>query len=321
MASRTGGETKALLIYHNHRAVLEELSDNARGKLMMALLDYSETGALPAFTGPLRMAFVVLREDVDRSSRRWEEECRRRSEAGKKSAALRAAKNYDQNVSCERDFSPEEAEERETAACSAASDAAGARAAVLSGAEEQAAECCGVAQCSTAFNGVEQCSTEFNGVEQCSTAFNGVEARSAVSTNKNQNQYQNKNKNVKENTLARSAGAAGVRAGEFEQFWSAYPRKVGKLAARRAFERADATLEQMLEALARQRADPLWSRENGRYIPYPAAWLEQGRWADEPAEVERGYLRHGAPLGPEMQALVLRSIARMDEKEQLTTDS
>lgn len=80
-------------------------------------------------------------------------------------------------------------------------------------------------------------------------------------------------------------------AGGFEAFWSAYPRKVGKDAARKAFERRKpdaALLTQMLAAILAQAASEQWRKEGGQFIPYPATWLNEGRWQDEegPAEVD-----------------------------------
>ena len=77
----------------------------------------------------------------------------------------------------------------------------------------------------------------------------------------------------------------------FAKFWKAYPRKVAKIAARRTFERivrsekanAEALVETMCRALAKQRTSDEWQREDGRYIPYPATWLNAGRWEDESA--------------------------------------
>ena len=74
----------------------------------------------------------------------------------------------------------------------------------------------------------------------------------------------------------------------FDRFWSEYPKKVGKIAARKAFERASrvAALETLLTAIRRQKCGSQWSRENGRYIPNPATWLNQGRWEDEEGRLE-----------------------------------
>ena len=64
----------------------------------------------------------------------------------------------------------------------------------------------------------------------------------------------------------------------FDQFWAAYPRKVGKGAARAAYLKAmrKTDLGTMLDALAKARwpADP-------KFIPHPATWLHAERWDDE----------------------------------------
>jgi len=65
---------------------------------------------------------------------------------------------------------------------------------------------------------------------------------------------------------------------DFEAFWRAYPRKVGKLAAERAYGKARklATAEELLAGVARYRKPSYadWC--------HPTTWLNQGRWLDEP---------------------------------------
>lgn len=71
----------------------------------------------------------------------------------------------------------------------------------------------------------------------------------------------------------------------FDRFWQAYPRRVAKGAARKAWEklRPDRQLtERILAAVERDKATDQWQRENGRFIPHPATWLNQQRWEDEP---------------------------------------
>ena len=70
---------------------------------------------------------------------------------------------------------------------------------------------------------------------------------------------------------------------DFDAFWSEYPKKVGKGAARKAFEKArkKATLESLVTAVRRQKCGSQWTREDGRFIPNPATWLNQERWDDE----------------------------------------
>lgn len=73
----------------------------------------------------------------------------------------------------------------------------------------------------------------------------------------------------------------GGEAADFDLFWQAYPKKVGKQAARKAFHRAKAPVESLLHAISEQKRSAQWSREGGRFIPNPATWLNQGRWEDE----------------------------------------
>lgn len=74
---------------------------------------------------------------------------------------------------------------------------------------------------------------------------------------------------------------------EFEQFWEAYPRKVGKKAARKAWEKATdrPAIDVILCAIERAKRSPQWLKDGGQYIPHPATWINQGRWMDQPIEV------------------------------------
>jgi hypothetical protein len=70
----------------------------------------------------------------------------------------------------------------------------------------------------------------------------------------------------------------------FDEFWAAYPKKVGKKAAWSAFKKVkpDAELfDKIMTAIGRAKATWQWQRENGRYIPNPKTWLNEGRWDDE----------------------------------------
>lgn len=82
----------------------------------------------------------------------------------------------------------------------------------------------------------------------------------------------------RENTPPQSPQGAA-----FDAFWAEYPKKVGKVAAKKAFGRAirAASLESLLSAVRRQKCGSQWTRDGGQYIPNPATWLNQGRWEDE----------------------------------------
>lgn len=75
----------------------------------------------------------------------------------------------------------------------------------------------------------------------------------------------------------------GVSDELFDQFWSAYPKKVGKGAAKKRFKSLkpdDELVQQMLSALDWQSETEQWRRDGGRYIPNPGTWLNQERWLD-----------------------------------------
>lgn len=70
----------------------------------------------------------------------------------------------------------------------------------------------------------------------------------------------------------------------FDEFWSCYPRKVGKQAALKAWQKINPSREltdTILLAVKRQKNCAQWRRDKGQYIPHPATWLNQGRWEDE----------------------------------------
>ncbi|MFF2631991.1 hypothetical protein ACFVR6_03820 [Microbacterium sp. NPDC058021] len=83
-------------------------------------------------------------------------------------------------------------------------------------------------------------------------------------------------------------------AATFAEFYMAYPRKVGKEAARRAFERVARTVDPALvvDGARRYAADP--NLPEKQFIPHPASWLNAGRWDDEPEARRTG----ATPAGP-----------------------
>ena len=82
--------------------------------------------------------------------------------------------------------------------------------------------------------------------------------------------------------------------GDFDRFWAAYPKKVGKQAARKAFSRVKIPVETLLTAIEQQKCSDQWSKG---YIPNPATWLNQGRWEDElQSKAAAEPLDYGDPL-------------------------
>jgi hypothetical protein len=70
---------------------------------------------------------------------------------------------------------------------------------------------------------------------------------------------------------------------EFEVFYNAYPRKMAKGDARRAWVQTTnlrPSIETLLSAIKAQCATDQWMQGGGKFIPYPATWLRQERWDD-----------------------------------------
>ncbi len=77
----------------------------------------------------------------------------------------------------------------------------------------------------------------------------------------------------------------------FAEFWAAYPRKIGRKAALKAWQHADdrPPLADILAAIERAKASAAWRKDNGQFIPHPSTWLNQGRWADEAGPTTPGH--------------------------------
>lgn len=69
---------------------------------------------------------------------------------------------------------------------------------------------------------------------------------------------------------------------QFDVFWSAYPRKVAKLNAIKAWKKIRLEeVEQILTALSIFKQSQEWLKDNGQFIPHPATWLNQRRFEDD----------------------------------------
>lgn len=82
---------------------------------------------------------------------------------------------------------------------------------------------------------------------------------------------------------AKAKKHTGVDA-DFEEFYAAYPRHVGKEAARRAFVKAvktKAKASDIIEGARRYAAATAAAGTETRYIAHPATWLNAGRWSDD----------------------------------------
>jgi hypothetical protein len=67
----------------------------------------------------------------------------------------------------------------------------------------------------------------------------------------------------------------------FISFWDVYPRKIGRIAAEKAYARAlkRASAGDILAGVERSRQQ--WLYTDTRFIPHASTWLNAGRWMDE----------------------------------------
>lgn len=110
---------------------------------------------------------------------------------------------------------------------------------------------------------------------------------------------------AEKNTLARGRVGVGVGSyrseekgkseGEgptsFDTFWAAYPKRVGKadaLKAWKAIKPSPQLVDIILAALGQQARTQQWQDEGGRFIPHPATWLRRAGWDDELEPLMRG---------------------------------
>ena len=75
---------------------------------------------------------------------------------------------------------------------------------------------------------------------------------------------------------------------DFESFWTKYPKKTGKGAAFKAWQKLHKTeISKISDALDWQIPSDQWQRDSGHYIPNPQTYLNQKRFDDEPQKVRK----------------------------------
>ena len=102
------------------------------------------------------------------------------------------------------------------------------------------------------------------------------------------NENININTNINTNTKLDIDNTKSNYDDVFDIFWNAYPKKIGKVYAKKCFEKIKPSAElvdKMVIAINEQKQTDMWKESNGKYIPNPSTWLNQQRW-DDIVEVE-----------------------------------
>ena len=88
----------------------------------------------------------------------------------------------------------------------------------------------------------------------------------------NNNIQEHKNKRTKEYTS------------DFLKFYDEYPKHKGKEQAWKAWQKLNGTVptvDDLILKIQDQKKSEDWKKDGGKYIPYPATWLNDKRWEDE----------------------------------------
>ena len=123
--------------------------------------------------------------------------------------------------------------------------------------------------------------------EQKQRLADNSQCEHSVSTPRAQRAHVRDKKRREENnplSKKRPLDAPVHRPAWFTDFWTAYPRREAKQAAMRAWDNLKPEAELMNElmpALERAKQSPGWMKDNGKFIPLPASWLNGRRWEDE----------------------------------------
>lgn len=202
-------------IYYDFEERAADLPEDARARLLLALLRYAKTGERPAMDGPEKYLFSNFAIDIDRDKKTYESKVANGSKP--KEANQSESKRIEANRSESKRISDTSSE----------------------------------------------------------TPYDTEDTEDTQDTEDMKNKDQGQGNHARASALDR----------RFAAFWAAYPKKVGKQDALRAFARlkvGEGQLAAMLAAIEQQRASPQWAKDGGQYIPNPATWLRQGRWEDEP---------------------------------------
>lgn len=149
-----------------------------------------------------------------------------------------------------------------------------------------------------------------------SESDSGSHANRIADRNGHPNATRNANPNGQRERKRDPSKEGGVGETEgFEEWWSLYPRKIGKGQARKAFRSAlkktdISSLVSGVEAYAESVAG-----KDQQYIAHPATWLNGERWDDEPPSSDPEWPRH--PDAPDNRTVFELSDEEYAERERI----
>lgn len=83
----------SFILYQEHKEIFEMLTDEEAGKLIKAIFEYEKTGRLLELDKSLKLAFIPIKNDLDRNKEKYEKIVKRNKENGKKGGRPKNPKN------------------------------------------------------------------------------------------------------------------------------------------------------------------------------------------------------------------------------------
>ena len=80
---------KSFILYSDYYDMINELSDAEAGELVKSVFKYTNTGEIPELTGMAKMAFIVIKQNLDRNAVKYQETIEKRRIAGSKGGKQR----------------------------------------------------------------------------------------------------------------------------------------------------------------------------------------------------------------------------------------
>lgn len=129
----------------------------------------------------------------------------------------------------------------------------------------------------------EQKGTNGNNEEQKGTNRNNEDMFAGI-IDKREKKKENREREKEKEKEKEDAGTVFDAAAAFEIFYQAYPNKKNVKTARTRWEKMKVTPElyrEIMEGLERAKNSQEWTKDDSRYIPYPATWLNGEGWKNE----------------------------------------
>ncbi len=109
-----------------------------------------------------------------------------------------------------------------------------------------------------------------------------VKASKNVMTNSDNAGFVNKSTDVPVSIPVSNTGKSSAQPDGFARFWQAYPKKVNKAQALKAFkgQKINGEIVDILKDIENRRASLDWTKDGGQYVPYPSTYLTNRKWEE-----------------------------------------